>query len=463
MLRNFLYVFLLISFFSFSNNIEIKGNFIGEVNFEKVFLKQYFFTIKNIQSAKVEKNKFSLDLDNNIQPGIYRLFFGDTDATKFIDIIINGKDDLIEFTFDINNYETPVSFLNSDENKKYIEFLNLHNSFLAKFSVNLFFLQNYPDVKESVYLKVLDSYKKEIQTYEKKRKQFLESSNKVFPWAIGLVKTKPLYFPNEFKKDAKIADYERIKNYWNDIDTSDESLLNSPIYFDLIFDYFKFYLSSNTNSFQNEVEHIFIENTDKVIAKFSSNPNTQKFAIEYLQKGFKEIGMESLLKYVDLKYKSIILNYLKEEKEIEAYTKRLENYEKLKVGNLAPNIEWKSSNNLNSISSLHQIKSEKILVVFWSSDCDHCSLVMPKIDEWASTNKNITVLAVGIENSKDQHIQELKKYKNLLHYSDYNGWKSKCVNDYDVMATPTFFLLDQNKMILKKASSFEEIKQLTNK
>jgi thiol-disulfide isomerase/thioredoxin len=54
----------------------------------------------------------------------------------------------------------------------------------------------------------------------------------------------------------------------------------------------------------------------------------------------------------------------------------------LEIGSVIPNVEWKSKEG-NSVTSLHQINAEEIVLIFWSSDCPHCDEAMKKADEWA--------------------------------------------------------------------------------
>ena len=49
----------------------------------------------------------------------------------------------------------------------------------------------------------------------------------------------------------------------------------------------------------------------------------------------------------------------------------------------------------------------------------------------------------------------IKQLSNLSHYTDLKKWNGKAAKDYFVYGTPTFILLDSQKKIIKKGSSFD--------
>ena len=46
----------------------------------------------------------------------------------------------------------------------------------------------------------------------------------------------------------------------------------------------------------------------------------------------------------------------------------------------------------------------------------------------------------------------------MLHTCDYKGWETQATKAYYVVATPTFILLDKDKNIAGKYSSFMQVK-----
>ena len=135
-------------------------------------------------------------------------------------------------------------------------------------------------------------------------------------------------------------------------------------------------------------------------------------------------------------------------------------YAAMKEGNQAPNIIFEKQINSSSALAvgLYNIKSEQTLVVFWASWCPHCMEEMPKLNEWAKNNPNTKVIAISLDEDKTAYENAISNFTNLSHYCDFKKWNSKAVKDYYIYGTPTFILLDKDKKIVGKYSSFEQVK-----
>jgi len=172
------------------------------------------------------------------------------------------------------------------------------------------------------------------------------------------------------------------------------------------------------------------------------------------------------LQYLDENYKDLA-NRCFDDFEKSEFDKRMEGYAAMKVGNLAPDFELKvesdpqndSKGGKRKAGSLYTLKAEKVLVVFWSSACPHCMEELPKINEWAALQKEIKVIAVSLDTDKTLHQETIKQFSNLVHTCDYKGWETEAATEYYIAATPTYILLDKDKKVLGKYSSFEQVKR----
>lgn len=435
------------SFMLANNKIIIQGKFLDIEEHEIHFLKLEQFEIgsKIIATTTLENESFKFELPSNTQPGVYRLKYSPTNPNKYFDIIINGMETLIEVTYKCNQPNTLPNFNLQSENYIYYSYLEHQTKYLEILSISQYFLQNYPNPKETIYKQVLKNYYSQCEKIKKIEKEYLKKNEKYF-WATSLIKNKPIYFQNNFTNN-ELIETEKYQNYWNFIDVSNSKLLNTPLFSDHILMYLQYHLNSNLKLSNEEIEIGLKQSVDKILMHFSSNEAAQKFAILYLLKGFQEIGFNQIVTYIDNKYQNLVLKY-SSQNEIETYLNRKETYEKLKPGTLAPKIEWKGINK-DEKSGLHQIKAKEIVVVFWSSECPHCEETMKKLDNWAINNKDKAVIAIGIETEKEKYFESIKKYKNIQFYTDFKGFESIPVKEYAVNATPTFYLIDENKLIIK--------------
>ena len=85
---------------------------------------------------------------------------------------------------------------------------------------------------------------------------------------------------------------------------------------------------------------------------------------------------------------------------------------------------------------------------------------IPKINEWAATQKGIKILAVSLNQDASSDSTNVQNFPHLMHTCDYKGWESDAAKSYFIAATPTYILLDKEKKIEAKFSSFEQFKKV---
>ena len=264
-----------------------------------------------------------------------------------------------------------------------------------------------------------------------------------------MVQNKPVYFTNP-REDWRIQDRNKIDNYWNTIQTNNPQLINTPLYTEHILEYLKYYMNPEMNFTEEEMNEGFKKSVDTIINKFSGNDATKKFALQYLQLGFKELGNEKVLQYIDEKYQELAAQ-CQEETDKAAFEKRMAGYVAMKEGMQAPDITFTNK------STLYDIQSEQTLVVFWASWCPRCAEELPKVNTWAKENPNTKVVAISLDEDQTAYENAIKEYPNLIHNTDLKKWGGKVVNDYYIYGTPTLVLIDKDKKIMGKNSSFEEL------
>ncbi len=130
----------------------------------------------------------------------------------------------------------------------------------------------------------------------------------------------------------------------------------------------------------------------------------------------------------------------------------------------------KKANNFNftlkegTSSNLFQVKSKFLLLYFQNPDCDECKITRGKIVKsniisQLTGNGRLKILAIYPD-------QDLALWNR--HYSEYpiswiNGYdKGSLVMRnqlYDLKAIPTLYLLDENKIVLLRDPTFEEIEE----
>jgi peroxiredoxin len=133
---------------------------------------------------------------------------------------------------------------------------------------------------------------------------------------------------------------------------------------------------------------------------------------------------------------------------------KLESYRKMKVGNTAPEIEFKGDvivnrELANNVKRLSDIKAKYKLVVFGGSWCSQCKaetiqLIM-RYNKWKA--KDVAVVMVSLDTDK----KVLEDFASDFPYTiscDYKKWNTQAAKDYYVSSSPTIFLLDSNNKII---------------
>ncbi len=108
--------------------------------------------------------------------------------------------------------------------------------------------------------------------------------------------------------------------------------------------------------------------------------------------------------------------------------------------------------------SLYDVKASKKIVVFWSSTCSHCEAELPKLLEKYDKMKAQNIEIIGL--SLDSNLNEFKSKADVYPWisdSEGKGWYSSYGETYNIVATPTYFVLDANNVIVNKPNHVADV------
>jgi thiol-disulfide isomerase/thioredoxin len=433
------------------DSILISGQFLGSTTFSKVVIQKFGVGSYPIAAVKIkEDGRFSIKAPLDIEPGVYRFQYSQANG-EYLDLILNGKEKEVSFTLDVSlegAKNVPV-ISKSKENSAWYAYQQQSAYSIQKINALQLSLANYPNSTDAIVKQLETALAQEQKKYRTQEQSFLKQNAST--WAALMVQNKPYLF-TDARKDWRLQDFERKENYWNNINTSNPKLINTPIYTEHILEYLKYYMNPDMQFSEEEMNAGFKKSVDVILQKFGGNEETQKFALQYLQLGFKELGNEEVLQYIDEKY-AAVASCTAGDDELQ---KRLKGYESLKIGNLAPEILL--TENDGSTKTLKDFPQEKVVVVFWASWCPHCMEELPKLQAWANEQENTLVLAVSLDEDYSTFQAAIPQFPNMLHYCDLQKWNSPIVTDFYVAATPTIFVLDQERKITGKFSNFNAFK-----
>lgn len=434
------------------DSIVIQGELVNNSRFAKVIVKKFGVGSYDIAAASITEGKFRIAAPADIEPGVYRLAYSQSSLSEYVDVILNGEEKEISFSIDVAEElekRKPI-FTQSVANQDWYAYQAKEGVQLQKIGAMQNALALYPSAKDKIIKQLYKAIAREQKNYQRSFKTFVAQNKGTL--AGAMVAGKPVYFTDP-KQDWRLQDYYSSQHYWDGIDCTNPKLLNTPLYTEHILNYLRYYMNPDMHFSEEEMNAGFKKSVDIIMTHFGGNEETKVFALKYMQLGFKELGNEDVLQYIDETYQELASQCSDDDADKDAFEKRMAGYAAMKKGNLAPDIK------LGAMGSLYDLSAEKILVVFWASWCPHCMEEMPEVDAWAAAHPDTKVVAISLDEDQAAYEQASSRYKHILHYSDLKKWGGQAVQDYYIYGTPTFILLDKDKKIITKYTSVAALKQ----
>jgi len=252
-----------------------------------------------------------------------------------------------------------------------------------------------------------------------------------------------------------IARFEYQKeHFWDYFDYTDERFLYTPLLKPKLETWFTKVLYQQYDSVKPYVIN-FIEKTHphKRIFRFVTS--------WFLNSSFnsKIMGMDAL--FVDLARKYYLSG--------EADWSTDESLEKIKenvlfaehnlIGMTAPDLNLETVD--GDFVDLHSIQSEYTMVLIFEPNCSHCKVFVPEFHDKVYEkykDKGLTVYAIYSMDNRKEWVDFLTKnnlYDWINVWDQYDASRFKVL--YDARTTPGVYVLDQNKKIVAKKMSVEQL------
>ncbi|HKJ77918.1 MAG TPA: TlpA disulfide reductase family protein [Prolixibacteraceae bacterium] len=428
------------------------GNFVvlGKVSGDNFYPVDTLF-LRRGQEATTKKADYTFPI--NAGPGMYRLVLGKTtyakvmdEAPQQFDFIFNNEDLIFE-----TDFEMPVENLLvvlSEENRVWFEFLQKEKIIQDKLEESAMEMDYYgTGLKQEAGSgsgKNEGKWEAAVEMYNSLQVQREEFINEMIARNPGLFATKLIKMYREPFINGNHSKEKRNevfrKEYFNLHDFSDESLMNSSVYTDKVFQYLTSY--NHPGFTKTQLEKEYIKAVDVVLTNVNKNPKVYEFILGYLVHGFEVLKMDYVLNYIADNYSGSTCKTDEKttlERKLEA--------KKMKVGTTVPDFSLTDSEGF--IISLSDVQKEKTLILFWASWCPHCKEMIPQIKSWAANQDDLQVVAVSLDTSKTEWLKAISDLgiENWVNLSDLKKWDGKVATEYNIYATPTMFIIDNNKKI----------------
>lgn len=406
--------------------------------------------------------KIKVKIENH-QDSIYYLLKYKSDKTHTILDKSSVSDDYKTFTNDIN-YDEGIYVLADSEQNPLFEILLGKDQ---KFSIHVEELMDLGSYKvkgcketsayfdiyskttlNKLHIKALESEMeffpdnaRKIDSIKLKHNEYLESIR--IKYLNSFLDTyiyfnKEIIVPEEYKdnKGQYIIDH-----YFDDVLFGDTRILNTRLLKNKLDDYFDNYMSKQTPEvICQKIDDLISMINDSELRVQGSESSIRDYVLWYLySKYFNPENIENELVYIHL-----VDNYFSK-LEIENLTdnirkeiiKRADILRDITIRKTAPSISFTDDN--GDTICLDNIKSKYTVLFFYKPDCQKCIRDKRILGLIKKRRNDLTVLEINI--SED----------------NYNNVSHDIIKKYDVMTTPTIYLLNKNKEIIAKHIKAEEV------
>ncbi|HRB22347.1 MAG TPA: redoxin domain-containing protein [Ferruginibacter sp.] len=258
------------------------------------------------------------------------------------------------------------------------------------------------------------------------------------------------------------------QHYWDGITFMDDRIIRTPFFLPKLERYYREVMQQAPDSLIKDIDYrlLYARNAPEMY-KFLLNWYTD----EYINP--KYMGQDKVFIHLFEKYHSKGLTAWLTDKQMEIITRRAYMQMANQLGEQASNLELLDT--AGKPKPLYNLSSDYTVVIFWDPNCGHCKEEIPRLDSiyrasWKA--KKVKIYAV-LSEKEDQK----NNWKKFIREHDITGWtnvyQSKKQADeelasnrpnfrqlYDVITTPTLYLLDKEKRIIGKKLTLLQMNDL---
>ena len=428
------------------------------------YLIYYYGKNMNVQdSAEVNaKGIAEFTGKEKLLPGVYSVVLPGKD--KFYDFLVD-KEQLIDIKIDTTDLINKSVVKGSKENilfEKYQKVATEKGGLLQK-ELEAFKLSKTKGdsiLHESNYNKIngeLNVYRENI---------IKDNPNSMLAMLFAGIKTdsKPLILNPKTRSDS-IANYQNYKkHYWDGVTFMDDRVIRTPFFLPKLEKYFRETISPSPDSTIKEADYLLL------LAR--SSPEMYKFLLNWLTDEYinpKYMGQDAVFVHLFEKYHSKGISKWLNEKQLTTISNRAYMLMSNLIGETAANLELLTPSGVKA--PLYGVSSPYTVVVFWDPTCGHCQTELPIMDslyraKWKKDG--VKIYAVLTETKEKEKWTDFIKTHHLESWVNvYESDAQKKSNEdakrpsykqlYDVIQTPTIFLLDADKRIIAKKLTLEQI------
>jgi peroxiredoxin len=258
------------------------------------------------------------------------------------------------------------------------------------------------------------------------------------------------------------------EHFWDDVLFSDERLLRTPFFEPKVEEYFKYYVSPESDSIIPEVKTMLVSarSSNEMFAYLLTKFTNKYITPEYM-------GQDAVFVYLFtdfyLKGDTTVLNPSSRKTIMDNGFSMMTN----KLGDPAPQV--KLTDTAGKEIAIYDVDANYVMFVYWDPNCGHCRTEIPVLDSiYKAKWKNLGIKVYSIID-KEEHVADMKKF--VKEKSISTDWvqvhETRLAKDatekagianfrqlYNLYKTPMFYLLDKEKRIIAKQLSIHQFDDL---
>lgn len=392
--------------------------------------------------------------ENKLDQGVYMIVLP---GNKYFEFLMTD-DQYFGISCETSDLAGSLRFAGSQENSSFAEYQRNLASRYKKSDELKGRLEATKQNPDSV--KALTTMGRDLEASTRSYMKEITEANKGSFMAALILAMQPVEIP-EFNIPASASNKDSIQwvlgynynknHFFDNFNLSDERLLRSPLYHNKLSYYF--------NDILLQLPDSIIKGVDKVLTLSSRTKMTYQYTSVFLFNNFREsaiMGHDAvMIKIADEVYLSGRAEWASQE-FVDNLRRDVDKLRPSLISNQAINLTMETLE--HGTVSINGIKKEFTILYFWEPDCGHCVEATPLLrDYYLKNSSNVEVLAICTQTDREKWQKYIKENKLTW----INGWDPDRVTHYDffynVVSTPTVFILDRNKKIIAKKLPIESI------
>ena len=408
-------------------------------------------------TVKVDKSgRGTFTSPDDLPRGIYIFIISDK---NYFDFIVNN-DKVFSMEADKDNALKTMTIKGSPENTLFYNYL--------KFSKKEY------DIVHSIQ-KEVDKHSKNADSVRMLSDSIGKINTVIIRYKLNIVKQYPASFlafminimkepevpeppvlPNGRKDSAFAYRYFR-SHFWDDVSFTDDRALRTPVFHSKLVKYFDKVLP------QSSPDTIIYE-ADFLIEKSRINPEMFKYMVWFVTHQYENseiMGFDNIFVHVVITYYVTGQTPWVNETVKKEIIKKSAKMESLLLGKRAPNMIMQDTS--NQLLSMYSVNAKTLIILFWDPECSHCEQEVPKLKAFYEKDRErygIQIFSVCADTS----MAKMKKYiiKKKMDWINVDGPRTLTPEYhglYDITSTPVIYILNEQKEIIAKRLSVDQIEK----